>query len=274
MQIGQVQGNNIFSNLKTLFSYRELLFSLTRKELKVKYRGSVLGFFWSLLNPILVMLVYSFVFSIIMRLGIKHYAVFLVSVLLPFNFLSNSVNYGANSIIANGSLINKIYFPREIIPLSVVFANLFNFLLELIALFIILTVLGYKFYMYLYLLPVLIIIQFFLVAGSTLLVSALNVFFRDLQHLISIIMMIWFFGTPVIYPLSMVPEKFRYIMVVNPMTVFSIFYRNVFYYINYPEELQFPSIRTVLLCVAITFFIFFLGYFIFKKLESRFAEEI
>lgn len=264
----------MISKFRELYSYRELLFSLTRKELKVKYRGSILGFFWSLLNPILIMLVYSFVFSIVMRLGIKNYAIFLISVLLPFNFLSNSVNYGASSIIANGSLINKIYFPREIIPLSIVFANLFNFLFELIALFIVLAILGYKFYMYLYLLPVLIIIQFFLVAGSTLLVSSLNVFFRDLQHLISIIMMIWFFGTPIIYPLSMVPEKFRYIMMANPMTVFAIFYRNLFYYVNYPEQLGFPSARAILIALGITFFIFFLGYAIFKKLEPKFAEEI
>jgi len=264
----------MISDFKTLFSYRELLFSLTKKELKVKYRGSALGFFWSLLNPILIMLVYSFVFSIVMRLGIEQYAIFLISVLLPFNFLSNSVSYGANSIIANGSLINKIYFPREIIPLSIVFSNLFNFLFELCALFIVLTILGYKFYMYLYLLPALIFFQFFLVTGSTLLVSALTVFFRDIQHLISIIMMVWFFGTPIIYPLSMVPEKFRYVMMANPMSVFAIFYRNLFYYVKYPDQLEFPSWRGILISLSVTFFIFILGYIVFKKLESRFAEEI
>lgn len=264
----------LISNIKTLFSYRELLFSLTRKELKVKYRGSILGFFWSLLNPILVMIIYSFVFSIVMRLGIEHYAIFLISVLLPFNFLSNSVNYGASSIIANSNLINKIYFPREIIPLSVVLANLVNFCLELVALFVVLAVMGYKFYLYLYLLPLVILIQFFLVVGATLLVSSLNVFFRDLQHLIGIIMMIWFFGTPIIYPLDMVPEKFQFIMKANPMTVFSIFYRDIFYYVNHPEGFQIPTLKVIIVCLAVTFIIFFVGYFIFKKLEPRFAEEI
>src|SRR4030065_418715 len=153
----------MFSGIKTLFSYRELLFSLTKKELKVKYRGSALGFLWSLLNPILTMLVYSFVFSIVLRAGIQEFAIFLVCVLLPFNFLSNSVNYGTGSIISNSNLVNKIYFPREIIPLSIVFANFFNFLLELIALFIVLAIMGYKFYLFLYLLPVIIFIQFFMV---------------------------------------------------------------------------------------------------------------
>jgi len=151
----------MISNFKVLFSYRELLFSLTRKELKVKYRGSVLGFLWSLLNPILTMLVYSFVFSIVLRAGIKDFAIFLICALLPFNFLSNSVNYGTSSIVANSNLVNKIYFPREIIPLSIVFANLVNFLFELIALFIVLAIMGYKFYLYLYLLPLIIFIARF-----------------------------------------------------------------------------------------------------------------
>jgi len=264
----------MFSNVKTLFSYRELLFSLTKKELKVKYRGSVLGFFWSLLNPILTMLVYSFVFSIVLRAGIKEFAIFLICALLPFNFLSNSVNYGASSIIGNSNLVNKIYFPREIIPLSIVFTNLINFFFELAALFIVLGIMGYKFYMYLYLLPIIIFIQFFLVVGMTLLVSALNVFFRDLQHLITIIMMVWFFGTPIIYPLSMVPERFQYIIKINPMTIYAAYYRNIFYYVKFPEGTGFPTVLETLSALGITLLIFFAGYYIFKRLEPRFAEEI
>lgn len=264
----------MFTDVKKLFSYRDLLISLTKKELKVKYRGSILGFFWSLLNPILLMLVYSFVFSIVMRLGIEKYAIFLISVLLPFNFLQNSVNYSCSSIIANSNLITKIYFPREVIPLSIVFSNLVNFMLELVALFIVLAIMGFKFYMYLYLLPLVIFIQFFLVVGVSLLVSSLTVFFRDLQHLISIIMMIWFFGTPIIYPLSLVPEKFRIIMMANPMTTAAMYYRNMFYYVNYPDQVVFPSLNMILAAVGITILVFLLGYFVFKKLEPRFAEAI
>jgi len=264
----------LIANIRKLFSYRELIVSLTKKELKVKYRGSVLGFFWSLLNPILTMLVYSFVFSIVLRAGIPEFAIFLICALLPFNFLSNSVNYGASSIIANSNLVNKIYFPREIIPLSIILANLFNFLLELAALFIVMGIMGYSFYIYLYLLPVVIFIQFFLVVGMTLLVSALNVFFRDLQHLITIIMMVWFFGTPIIYPLSMVPERFQFIIKINPMTIYAAYYRNIFYYVKYPEGAGFPSAPETLTAVGITLLIFFIGYFAFKKLEPRFAEEI
>jgi len=264
----------MISNVKTLFSYRELLFSLTKKELKVKYRGSALGFFWSLLNPILTMLVYSFVFSIVLRAGIKEFAIFLICALLPFNFLSNSVNYGASSIIGNSNLVNKIYFPREIIPLSIVFTNLINFFFELAALFIVLGIMGYKFYMYLYLLPIIIFIQFFLVVGMTLLVSALNVFFRDLQHLITIIMMVWFFGTPIIYPLSMVPERFQYVIKINPMTIYAAYYRNIFYYVKYPEGAGFPNTLETLGALGITLLIFFAGYYVFKRLEPRFAEEI
>lgn len=264
----------MIANIRKLFSYRELIVSLTKKELKVKYRGSALGFFWSLLNPILTMLVYSFVFSIVLQVGTPEFAIFLICALLPFNFLSNSVNYGASSIIANSNLVNKIYFPREIIPLSIILANLFNFLLELAALFIVMGIMGYRFYIYLYLLPVVIFIQFFLVVGMTLLVSALNVFFRDLQHLITIIMMVWFFGTPIIYPLSMVPERYQFIIKINPMTIYAAYYRNIFYYVKYPEGAGFPSALETLTAVGITLLIFFIGYFAFKKLEPRFAEEI
>ena len=265
----------MFANIRKLFSYRELLFSLTKKELKVKYRGSVLGFFWSLLNPILTMLVYSFVFSIVLRGGVKEFAIFLICALLPFNFLQNSVNQGSSSIISNSNLVNKIYFPREILPLSVVFSNLINFFLELIALFIVLAFMGYKFYLFLYILPVLIFIQIFLVIGMTLLVSALNVFFRDLQHLITIVMMVWFFGTPIIYPLSMVPERFQpFIKFINPMTIYAAYYRNIFYYTKYPEGAGFPSVLETVAALGITLLIFFIGYFVFKKLEPRFAEEI
>ena len=265
----------MFANIKKLFSYRELLYSLTKKELKVKYRGSVLGFFWSLLNPILTMLVYSFVFSILSRGGVKEFAIFLICALLPFNFLQNSVNQGTGSIISNSNLVNKIYFPREILPLSIVFSNLINYFLELIALFAVLAFMGYRFYLFLYILPVLIFIQIFLVMGMTLLVSALNVFFRDLQHLITIVMMVWFFGTPIIYPLSMVPEQFQpYMKFINPMTIYAAYYRNIFYYVKYPEGSGFPSIIETITAVGITLLIFFIGYFVFKKLEPRFAEEI
>ncbi|MCJ7691573.1 MAG: ABC transporter permease [Clostridiaceae bacterium] len=264
----------MISNIKTLFSYRELIFSLTKKELKVKYRGSVLGFFWSLLNPILIMVVYSFVFSIIMRVEVEDYAIFLVSALLGFNFLSNSVNNGVSSISANGNLVNKIYFPREILPISIVFANLMNFLFEIIALFIVLAVLGYKFYMYLYLLPLVIFIQFFLATGFTLLVSSLNVFFRDIQHLVSIVMMVWFFATPIIYPIDMVPEKFRIILMFNPMTLFTMLYRNIFYYVKHKQGFEMPGLYAIVLGIGVSILIFLVGYFVFKKLEPRFAEEI
>jgi lipopolysaccharide transport system permease protein len=265
----------MISFFKTLFSYRELLYSLTRKELKVKYRGSVLGFFWSLLNPILTMLVYSFVFSILARGGVKEFAVFLICALLPFNFLQNSVNQGTGSIISNSNLVNKIYFPREILPLSIVFSNLINYFFELIALFAVLAFMGYKFYLFLYIFPLLIFVQIFLVAGVTLLVSALNVLFRDLQHLITIVMMVWFFGTPIIYPLSMVPEKYQvYMKFINPMTIYVDYYRNIFYYVKYPESAGFPSVIETITALGITLLLFFIGYYVFKRLEPRFAEEI
>lgn len=264
----------MIKQFKDLFAYRELLFSLTKKELKVKYRGSVLGFFWSLLNPILIMLVYSFVFSIVLRQGIEEFAIFLLCGLLPFNFFSNSANNGVSTIVSNANLVKKIYFPKEIIPLSTVFANLVNFLLELVILFIVLSIFKYRFYMYLYYLPVIIIAEIFFVAGFTLLVSSLNVLYRDLGHLVTIITTVWFFATPIIYPISMIPENFQFMININPMAIFVILYRDIFYFVKYPEGFYVPSLQMILTCVGITVFIFFLGYFVFKRIEPRFAEEV
>jgi ABC-2 type transport system permease protein len=220
------------------------------------------------------MLVYSFVFSMVLRQGIKEFAIFLLCGLLPFNFFSNSVNYSANSIISNSNLVKKIYFPKEIIPLSVMLSNLVNFLLELVILFIVLSIFKYKFYVHLYWLPLVIIVQLFFVSGFSLLVSSLNVLFRDLQHLISILMMVWFFGTPIIYPLSIVPEKFSFWLQLNPMAVFSAIYRDMFYYVKYPEGFYIPPLRIIFICIGISLAFFLLGYFVFKKIEPRFAEEV
>jgi lipopolysaccharide transport system permease protein len=264
----------MISHFKKLVAYRELLFSLTKKDLKVKYRGSVLGFFWSLLNPVLMMLVYSFVFSMILRQGIQEFAIFLLCALLPYNFFSNSVNYGSGSIISNANLVKKIYFPKEIIPLSIVLSNLINFLLELVVLFVVLSIFGYKFYMYLYLLPLVVLVQVLFVSGISMLISALNVFFRDLQHLITILMLVWFFATPIIYPLSMVPERFQFWMQLNPMAVFAAYYRNIFYFVKYPDGMYWPPLEIILICLGITFLFFFMGYFVFKRLEPKFAEEV
>lgn len=264
----------MISKFRELFKYRNLLINLTKKELKVKYRGSILGFFWSLLNPILMTLVYSFVFSVVMRAGIKEFAVFLISALLPWNFLANSINLGVGSVVGNSALVKKIYFPREILPLSIIFSNFVNFMLELVALLIFLAVMRYPFYKILYYLPLVIIVQIFLVVGMTLIVSSLNVVFRDIQHLVTIFMLVWFFGTPIIYPMSMVPKNFQILFIANPMSVITIFYRNMFYSVKFPELMLFPSLRSILVAVAVSILIFFAGYFLFKRLEPRFAEEI
>ncbi|WP_219857244.1 ABC transporter permease [Candidatus Hakubella thermalkaliphila] len=140
--------------------------------------------------------------------------------------------------------------------------------------FVFLLIRGYPFYLMLYLLPVVLVIELILVIGITLLAASLNVFFRDIQHLVGVLMMVWFFGTPIIYPLSMVPQEFHLLMILNPMTVLAILYRNIFYNVNYPDLLQFPSPVSISISVAISLFLFVLGYWLFKRLELRFAEEV
>lgn len=259
----------MLNKLKELYEYRELLINLVIKELKVKYKNSALGFFWSLLNPLLMMLVFTFIFSIVFRANVENFPIFFLVAFLPWNFFTISLTRGSSCIIDNANLIKKVYFPREIIPLSIILANLVNFLLELIVLFVFLLVYGYNFFLYLPLLLVAIILQVFMSAGFSLALASLTVYFRDLQQIIGIILLVWLYGTPIIYPIEMAPAVAQpLIKYLNPMTSIIFLYREALYY------LHLPSLKLLLYATFISFVIFSLGYVIFNKLSTSFAKEL
>lgn len=259
----------MFSKFKELYEYRELLINLVIRELKVKYKNSALGFFWSLLNPLLMMLVFTFIFSFVFRAGVKNFPIFFLVGFLPWNFFSMSLSRGSGSIIDSANLIKKVYFPREIIPLSIIFANLVNFLLELVVLFVFLLVYGYNFFLYLPLLLFVIVLQVLMSAGFSLALASLTVYFRDLQQIIGILLMVWFYGTPIIYPMEMVPTAAQsLIKYINPMTSIIFLYREALY------NLQFPSAKLTLYAVFASLIIFTLGYALFSKLSMSFAKEV
>lgn len=266
----------MLAHLKDLTEYKELLFNLAKKELKIKYKNSVLGFFWSLLNPILTMLVFSLVFVVIFKFkGIEYYSIFLLAGLLPWNFFNASVMGGAGSIIANSSLVKKVYFPRELIPLSVALANLVNLFLELLVFLVFITVVGFlspqyfavfKFLPYLLvLLPIL----FLFSVGLAFLVAALNVYLRDIQHIITILLMVWFYSSPIIYKIEgMVPPKLIPFYKLNPMTDIILSFKNVLYW-----RLA-PQLNWVALSLFYAIVAFLIGYAVFLRLEPDFAEEL
>lgn len=265
----------MISSLTGLLEYKELLINLVKKELKVKYKNSALGFFWSLLNPILMMLVFTFIFTMtpLKMLAVPNFPIFFLAGLLPWNFFSNTVTGATGSIVGNGPLIKKVFFPRELLPVSISLANLVNFGLELgvFLLFILGTALVeprfWAFYKFLPYLLLLLPILWLFTVGVSLLVSALNVYFRDIQHLIGILLMVLFYSSPIIYP---APNLGKYDIAYksNPITALVLSFKQTLYYMAPPGA----RLVAYALVVAVCTFIF--GYFIFRRFEPAFAEEV
>lgn len=270
---------SLAARLAELWRYRELVVNLTIRELKARYKSSVLGFFWSLLNPLGMMLVFTIVFTVMMPNNqIQKFPIFLLCGLLPWNFFSAGVMTGTNSIVANGNLVKKVYFPREALPIASVLANLVNFLLALVVLFAVLIVFRANFSPYLWLLPVVILIQTCFVTGMALILSTLNVFYRDTLMILDVVMLAWFFLTPVFYPIEILPRSYvvlgltldvhRLTYILNPMASLISAYRDLLYW-GYRTDVDF-FLRTAGTALAVLVF----GYWFFHRYSSRFSEEI
>lgn len=252
-----------------IYRYREMLINMVRRELRGKYKGSILGFLWTFINPLLQLVVYTIVFSNIMRMGVSNYEIFLFVALIPWMFFSTSVLSGAGSIIYNQSLVTKIYFPREILPLSVVTSNFINMIY--CSVIVLAVVLFYHMNLNLevwFMLPVIAFIEYILVIGIVLIVSALTVYFRDLEHILGIIIMAWQFLTPVMYPESFIPSQYQAILYLNPMTPIIISFRDVLYYG------KMPVVENLVYAFLWSLIIFICGFLLFGKLQKDFAEEL
>ena len=254
--------------LKSLYEYRELLKTSISKDIRGKYKNSVLGIIWSFLNPLLQIAVYAIVFPLIMKSNLPNYTVFLCCGLIPWNFFSNATSRTSFTMIENGNIIKKVYFPREILPISVVTSEAINFIISTII--ILAFVLGYGMGLSKYIIfyPIILIIQYILLLGVSFVVSSITVYFRDLQHFIGIALQLLFYATPIVYAPDSIPQEFQWIIKYNPMTYIINGYIDIFYYKQMPN---FESLGIVLL---ISIVLFFIGYFIFKKLQRRFAEEL
>ena len=255
--------------IKELYTYREMIYSLVHRDLRGRYKGSFLGFAWTFINPLLQLAVYTMVFSLIMRNGIKDYYLFLFVALIPWIFLSSCISSGAGCIRAQGNMIKKIYFPREAIPLSFVIGQFINMLLSLVVVFAVLIISGKGLSISaLVYLPLIMIIEFLIALGLTFLISGITVFFRDIEYFAGIIVMAWQFATPVMYGLDMVPERLVPFFKLNPMTPVIVAYRDILYY------KQAPELSTLISAVVFGVVLFALGVFSFNKLKKHFAEEL
>ena len=260
-------------NIKEIYHYRSMIATMVHRDLRGRYKKSVLGFLWSFLNPLLQMFVYSIVFSVIMRTGIDKYYIFLFAALVPWIFFGSSMSAGAVCITSSPDLIKKIYFPREVIPIACTTSAFVNMLLSFLMIFVILIFSGFGINpKALIFLPVIMLIEYVMVLGMTFLWSSVTVYFRDMEHILGIISLAWQFLTPVMYPQSMVTESLSrgYLTVwnLNPMTPVVNAYRDILYYKKAPE------MDTLLSATILGIVVLALGYVVFEHLKRRFAEEM
>ncbi|RLC89803.1 MAG: ABC transporter permease [Chloroflexi bacterium] len=268
----------ILRHLRELWQYRELIRNLVVRDLKVRYKSSIFGIAWSWLNPLLMMVVYTIFFTVFLPNDIPHYPVLLLSGLLPWNFFNDSVFQATASIVGNAHLIKKVYFPREVLPISTVLSNLVNFLVALPVFFALVFVSGAPLTWWALLLPITILIQVAFTIGLTLFLTTLNVFFRDTQIILGVIMLAWFFLTPVFYPIEIVPQEKTVLGVtfnaqlwlrrLNPMASIIASYRDLLYR-GAPTGLDF-LLRTAVTALAVLV----VGYLVFLRYSPRFGEEV
>lgn len=256
---------NVF---KEIYNYRELLKTNIKKEIRGKYKGSWLGVLWTFLNPLLMLVVYAFVFPYILRVNVDNYTIFMIVALIPWNFFTTAIQSGTGSVVANGNILKKVYFPREIIPISITTSQLVNFLITCIIMAVFIIFSGVGFSVHALLFPLLVLIQYILILGLTFILSALTVFVRDIDHFVSVILMLGFYATPIVYQGEMLPKKFQIFLKLNPMAQLVEAYRSILYYHRMPDitMLVIWGLGSVALLVV--------GYLIFKKLEKSFVEEL
>ena len=255
--------------IKEIYAYREMIFSLVHRDLKGRYKGSILGFAWTFLNPLLQLAVYTLVFSIIMRSGIEDYYLFLFVALVPWIFFSTSLSGGAGCIRAQAGMITKIYFPREVIPISFVTSQFVNMLLSLIVVFLVLLVAGKPMNIEaLVFLPLIMIIEYMIALGMTMLISGVTVYWRDVEYFVGIVMMAWQFATPVMYGLDQIPQALVPYFNLNPMTPVIVAFRDILYYGKTPE------LATLISAILFGIGVIIVGWFVFSKLKKHFSEEL
>ncbi len=263
----------LIAEIKSLSHHKNLLWQMISREVKARYKQSILGYFWVILNPLLQMLVMSFAFSVIMRIptaaaGNIPYSVFLFTALLPWTLFSSSLSSASNSLVASSSLITKVYFPRTILVLATIIAKIIDFLFAstILIAFLIIYRLPVNLNAF-WVIPIFLIQQIFTL-GLSLILSAANLMYRDIQYLLGLVLMLWMYLTPIIYPVDIVPAQFRFIYQLNPMSVIINAYRQSILSGSPPK---FSSLAVALL---VSLLILLLGLRYFKREEKTFADNV
>ncbi len=261
---------NLFSSLRELFAHRELLQAWTMREIKVRYKQSMLGAAWAILQPLSLMVVFSVIFTFFVRIptGNIPYPIFSYTALLPWTFFATSISFGAASLVNNMSLVTKIYLPREILPLAAIGAASVDFAVASLVFVGMAMFYRVSVGVSLISLPLLLLLQVILTAGVVLFLAALMVRFRDIRFVVPLLTQLWMYATPIIYPVTLVPERWRWLYMLNPMATLIESYRAVVLTGQWPSW-QYLAITTVVSCVFAA-----AAYRFFKQSESVFADVI
>lgn len=249
-----------------IMRFKEMIKSLVRKELRTRYKGSFLGFLWTFVNPLLQLAVYSIIFPYVMRIQQENYAMFLFVALVPWNFFTSVLQGSCGLIVNNSSLVTKVYFPREVLPLSYAISGFLNLCFGYMVVIPMLAIFGIPLTWNMLWLPMIFIIQFVLCAGIAFFACAINVYFRDLEFIISILTMALYFMTPIMYSIDAFPMRLQKLILLNPMAGLVMSYRDVMYLGVGPDfnKMLYPTLFAVVL--------FIIGFIAFGKLQKNFTE--
>jgi len=251
-----------------ILKYRDLIKNLVSRDFKTRYKRSYLGILWSLLNPLLIIIVYTFAFDYIMRIRVKDFPIFFMCGYLPWSYLAASLGLALTSLSESGYMIKAVYFPREILPLSTILSCLVHFLITFLFVFPVLMIFGYFPTWAILALPVIILLQSLFTFGLCLFLSSIHVYFRDIRYILDVILTIWFWVTPIAYPVSLIPDQFLFVYKLNPMTLFVTAYRDVLISGSFPIPRYWLALSiAVMISLA-------LGYFPFLRVKRRLAEEL
>ena len=256
-------------DLKELWAYRELLWVLTLRDIKVRYKQTVLGIVWALIQPVMLMVVFSIFFGKLGKIPSDGYPypIFVYAALLPWVFFANAISSSASSVVGSANLISKVYFPRLIIPLASIGAGLIDFAIATLVLLLLMIFYGVGWSVNLLAAPVLVVAVLFTALGIGTFLSALNVAYRDFRYVIPFLIQLWMFATPVVYPASLVPEKWQWILYLNPMAGLIEGFRSAF--LDRPFDL--PALG---ISFTVAVIVFLAGVAYFEKVERRFADII
>ncbi len=257
-------------SLANLWHRRELLWNMTVRHLRGQYKQSILGYAWALVMPFSQMVIMAFVFSTIMHIpsqGVP-FALFLFVGLLPWNFFASALSSATDSVVGGSSLVTKVYFPREILPAAAILTKVVDLLFACVILAALMAYYGQTPTSTVVWVPLLFLIQFLFTLGLSLPLAALNLFFHDVRYLVGVVLTLWFYLTPIIYPVDIVPARYRILFDLNPNSIFINAYRRVVLLGDSPDS------GRLLLGVVLAIGTFLLGYYLFKKMEPGFADRI